>query len=186
MIYAISGVLQKLAKTGVTYDHCSTQVDIEPGVAQEVLRWGNAHIPEDILHNDGKDTKGRENDIHVTLLYGLTDVNPDDIRRFIPPDMKQITLRMGLITAFMDKPEYDVLKIDIESPELLRLHYLLRKSLPNKNSFPTYSPHCTVAYLKKGEALRYVGDSTFRGKMLNVPVIKFCGKTGGKIDIGFE
>jgi hypothetical protein len=175
--------LRRLAKTGVSYDHCSTQVDLNQDLSQEILDWGNVEIPEDILHNDGEDTKGREDEIHVTLLYGLLTKDPGDVQRLIPPDMSQITLRFGLITAFLDKPAYDVLKIDIESPELLRLHYILRKGLENDNSFPTYSPHCTIAYLKKGEALKFIGNDNFRYRTFTTPTMSFCQTDGHKISI---
>lgn len=171
-----------VAKTGVIYDHSSTQIDLNQDISNEVLEWGKINIPNDALFEDDLD-KGRENDIHCTLLYGLKTTDPSDVQRLIPKDMHEITLRFGLITAFMTKPDYDVLKIDIESPELLRLHYILRNNLENDNSYPDYQSHLTVAYLKKGQALKYIGDDNFRYRTFVTPVIQFSPPNAEKIEI---
>ena len=43
-----------------------------------------------------------------------------------------------------------MVKLEVESPWLRALHTRLRGSIPNIETHPTYSPHCTIAYVKKG------------------------------------
>jgi len=174
-----------VAKYNVQYENSSTQIDFPQEIASNVIAWGQRYIPEEDLHNDGKDTKGREDNIHATLLYGLKTKDPEDVRKILA-GMKPFTIRLGLITGFLDKPAYDVLKIDVEAPELYRMHYALRNALPNDNSFPTYSPHCTVAYLKKGKALRFFGCSNFRNEEFPVNGIVFSTPDGNRIPITFK
>ena len=178
-------VREILAKMGVTYDHCSTQVDLPQELAASVMAWGKSKIPAEILHNDGEDTKGFEDEIHSTILYGLTDDDPDAVRKIVS-SVEPFSVRLGLVTAFMDKPNYDVLKIDVECPQLLKLHYALRNALKNDNKFPTYSPHCTICYLQKGKALPFLGDESFRNQFFTVSSLTYSNKDNQKIQIAFK
>jgi len=178
-------VREVLAKMGVTYDSCTTQIDVPPELAKSIMAWGAAKIPDDILHNDGKDTKGREDEIHATLLYGLTDDNPEGVQK-IASSMEPFAIRLGLVTAFMDKPDYDVLKIAVESPQLIKLHYALRNNLKNSNKFPTYDPHITIAYLKKGAAMPYLGDESFRNQFFHAASLTYSNRDQNRIQIAFK
>jgi hypothetical protein len=60
----------------------------------------------------------------------------------------------------------------VKTPELEALNKELSK-LPNQNTFPDYKPHLTLAYLKKGEAAKYVGDARFEGKKLTFDSLTF-------------
>ena len=178
-------IRQVVAKMNVSYDHSSTQVDFPGRIASDIMTWGQKNIPEGDLHNDGKDTKGREDNIHVTLLYGLKTTNPEDVRRVLS-GMKPFRIRLGLISAFMDKPAYDVIKIDIEAPELYQMHYRLRGALANDNKFPSYAPHATICYVKKGKALPYLGNDTFRDVNFYADGVLFSSSTGERIPITFK
>jgi 2'-5' RNA ligase len=92
-------------------------------------------------------------------------------------------VRLGLVTAFRDSKEYDVLKIDVEAPELHKIHYLLADNLKNEHSFPTYAPHMTLCYLKKGNADKYMGDNSFQDASFLVTDIKFCLKDSSKLSL---
>jgi len=170
------------ANTTLTYKNCSTQVDMPPDVAQKVLAWGKENVPTEDLYDDGDNACGLENEIHVTALYGLTDDNTDVIQDLLS-GIQPFTLRMGLVTAFMGNPDYDVLKIDIECPELIVIHFMLRGHLDNVFKFPEYNPHCTIGYVQKGCALPLLGRDEFVGTVVPVNTITFCGRNHERVPV---
>jgi 2'-5' RNA ligase len=177
-------VMSKVAKVGATYSKSSTQIDLPEQLAQEIMSWGKANIPDKDLYTKDAD-KGREDEIHTTLFYGIVEDNEKALEklRSIFAGVAPFECRLGIITAFKDKKEYDVLKIDVESSEMVRLHYLIEGEIKNKNDFPTYAAHLTVAYLKKGKADRLIGDDKFRGVTFKVTEIVFSTKDHNKITI---
>jgi 2'-5' RNA ligase len=118
----------------------------------------------------------------VTLFYGIQEDAVDKIRELLK-GIKPFEARMGLVTAFKDKDTNDVLKIDIECPELIKIHYMIRDKIKNDNKFPTYHPHITVAYMKKNKANRLIGDDHFRGRVFKVTEIMYSSKGHEKIQI---
>jgi 2'-5' RNA ligase len=172
---------KKEAKIGVEYSSSSTQVDLPEDLARNVFAWGKANIPDNALYTDDE-AMGRENEIHITVFYGIKSSDPDEVLKLLR-GFKPFECRLGLITVFKDCKTHDVLKIDVESAELIKLHYLLEDNLDNKNKYPTYHPHVTIAYLKKGKADRFLGDDHFRGKTFNVNEISFSSKDHTKTKI---
>jgi len=170
---------RKEAKKGETYDHSSTQVDLPEQIAQEVMLWGKTNIPKADLCTTG-DAHGLEDEIHVTLLYGLTVDGPNGVAEFFKK-VKPFEVRLGIINAFKDDKHHDVLKIDVESPIMEKLHYVLRENFKNKATRPTYHPHTTICYLKKGKADKYIGDEKFRGVTFKADAITYSSKDGKKI-----
>jgi 2'-5' RNA ligase len=173
--------IQKLAKVGATYSNASTQIDLPTQLSQEVMAWGKTNIPDKDLYTKDAD-KGREDEIHTTLFYGITEDDPEKIRDLLS-GVKPFECRLGIITVFKDKKEYDVLKIDIESSEQTKLHYLIRENVKNKNDYPTYAPHLTIAYMKKGKGDKFIGEDRFRGVTFTVTEIVFSTKDHNKIRI---
>lgn len=170
------------ARLNGTYKSCSTQVNLPQDLAEAVMKYGRKRIEEKDVYQDDKGTCGLEDDIHVTVLYGLTEDDPRAVGRLLGR-MARFDVRLGLVSAFMDNPDYDVVKIDVEAPELLLMHYLLKGHLPNTCKFPTYAPHCTVGYVKKGKAARLLGDQPFRGLTFDVSQVMFCGLNGSRYPI---
>lgn len=176
--------IKKTAKIGQEYSFCSTQVDLPEGLADKVMAWGKK-IPDAELYVEDDGGCGREDEIHATLLYGLKDNDPSSVEKVLK-GIKPFEVALGTITAFLDNDKHDVLKIDVDSPEMQKLHYMLEDNLPNENSYPTYHPHVTIAYLKKGEAEKYIGSDDFRGKKFKTDKIIFSSKSGDKIPIKLE
>ncbi len=173
---------EKTAKMGVSYDHASTQVDLPEDLAKEVLAWGKKNLKDADVYEKPDGSMGREDEIHVTVLYGIKGDSPKKIEKRLR-GLKPFEVRLGLITAFRDGDDNDVVKIDAEAPELQKAHYLLDDKIENDNSYPTYQPHITVAYMKKGKADPYIGDDTFRGRTFKVDDITFSTKGNEKIAI---
>lgn len=172
------GQMSKSAKSDQVYDRSSTQYDFPDKVADKVLRWSKKNVPDNILGEDG-----REDEIHVTVLYGLFTTDPSEVVEIIKKHkIKSFDVRLSLITAFLNGDQ-DVLKIDVESNGLHNLHKLLRAELKNDNKYPEYRPHVTIAYLKKGESEKFIGRDDFQGISCKVNSIVFSSKTGEKVDV---
>lgn len=164
--------ITKEAKDGVTYEYSCTKVDLPKDLAESVMKWGRDNVGDkDLFIEDGV-AKGRENDIHVTVLYGIVDENPKETAEIVSK-IKPFEIRLGLINAFKDNKKYDVCKIEVESSDLEKLHYDIEEKVKNENTFPTYKPHVTIAYVKKGAVDHLIGDETFKGKTFKVNNIVF-------------
>jgi|GEM_PF-2288014 len=114
----------------------------------EVLRLID---PLDVYDESGF---GKEDRPHITVLYGfkLPEVTADHIERILPEE--QVVFSIADVSYF-ESENYDVLKFGIHSEQLHFLNSLYRV-LPHQNSHPDYKPHCTIAYLKKGKAEKYI------------------------------
>lgn len=112
-------------------------------------------IDEDDLYTEEGDTSyGRENEPHVTILYGLhEDIEDEDIEVDIEA-IKEPKIGFKNISSF-DNPKYDVLKFDVDSKDLSTLNKKFTE-YPHTTNFPDYHPHCTIAYLKPGKAAEYI------------------------------
>jgi 2'-5' RNA ligase len=109
--------------------------------------------PKDVYGKDGD--YGKELDPHVTLKFGLHHDIPDELIEEIISKLSPPNVTMANITSFKNE-EYDVLKFDIDSPDL-HGHNKIVSQLPNSDEFKEYRPHATIAYLNKGAADKYHG-----------------------------
>ena len=142
--------------------YSSTQFTLLPSQAKPFIDFASS-IPDDKIYFDPNDSSyGREDEPHITVLYGLTDSNLSKLRELVshrrPP-----RVRLGDTSVFSGD-SYDVLKIEVFGSQLHSLHNLIKNNRPNEYSYPDYNPHLTIAYLKPGEGEAYSGDSRFSGK----------------------
>lgn len=164
-----------------THDFSSVQVDFPEGISRQIVRFGKDLIDDgDIYKSDGE--YGREDEVHVTVLYGLHDRLPDKVREILK-DEDPITLRLGSTSVFNNNPEFDVVKLGIESDDLHRINSKLCRNCEYTNDYPKYQPHCTLAYVKKGTGKKYSGNDSFKGKELRFGSVIFSSKTGKKTRI---
>ena len=120
-----------------------------------------AVIPKDILF-DGEDEKdwvegGLQVKFHTTILYGVEESDKDDISKVVKAEMlrnKGIKATTGKIEYFDNEEEgHTAAVLRIESEGLKVLHDTLKATFKNKDSYPEYKSHTTIAYLKIGERL---------------------------------
>lgn len=98
---------------------------------------------------------GIENEPHVTVLYEfLPSIKTEAIVKHARTIKGPLTLWASNVSIFDNSPDYDVLKFDIFSKNLIDLNKSFRV-FPNENKYPKYHPHMTIAYLKKGMAQKY-------------------------------
>jgi len=168
-----------LEKKNTNYDFSSTQVNLPSNLSDKILSWGKNNIPDDVLYD--RKGFGREDEIHATVLFGLHDMQPNAVEKILQ-DAKPIKLELGKISLF-SSDEYDVVKINVKSPDLHRLNTKLKSSLEYTSTHPGYKPHVTIAYVKKGEGKKYDGNKTFDGDDATIDEVIFSSKNGTKTKI---
>ena len=109
---------------------------------------------DDIYIDENDDSFGVETKHHVTLLYGLLEGVTDDEVFDICMKHEIGEIELKNISIF-ESEKYDVLKLDAYNKELHDINREL-SALPHENTYPDYHPHCTIAYLKKDVAEKYI------------------------------
>lgn len=153
------------------HDFSSTQVPVT-GRAAEIMRKMQSGIqPGDV------GSEGIEHKLHVTCRYGLHFQTPSGKLRTALKEFGPIKVTFGA-TSLFSIDDADVLKVDVDSPDLHRLYKLIGRVVPVHNTHPAYRPHATLAYLKIGRGKKYTGDKAMAGQTLTYHSIVFSGKRG--------
>ena len=106
------------------------------------------------LYDDGSGKYGLETEPHVTLLYGLhSNVTPQIIQQILDR-IHFGDIQLSNVSLFQNT-DYDVLKMDAMGDGLEKANSIL-KQLPNSNEYDNYHPHMTIAYINKGQGMKYV------------------------------
>jgi 2'-5' RNA ligase len=140
-------------KEGHKYEYGCLMGDIESE------DWSSDFVEEEDLFFDPEeddDQFGREEDKHVTILFGFKQDETDmtDLDKFIEKIKPIDDLTITGISCF-NSEKYDVLKYDIESEILSKLNTELREEFPYENDHPKYHAHMTIAYLLPGKGEKY-------------------------------
>jgi 2'-5' RNA ligase len=109
---------------------------------------------DDLYFEENNDGFGRENEPHVTILYGIhADVPDEDVEKLIK-EIKEPKIELKKVSTFKNE-KFDVLKFDVESEDLQKLNKKF-KTLPHTSTYPDYHPHVTIAYMNKGVSDQYI------------------------------
>jgi RNA polymerase sigma factor (sigma-70 family) len=160
----------------------STQINIPAGLAKQFTDFANS-IPESELYEEEGENYGREDKPHITIHYGL-EATPEQVQQTVQ-DFGGLKLKFGP-TSIFDAEKYDVLKVGVIGQDIHRLNALLQKDYPVQSKFPDYKPHLTIAYLKKGDGKKYVGDKRFEGLEIPVSEFVFSNKSRTHIPVSLE
>ena len=121
-------------------------------------------IPNECVYEEAGENYGKDMNPHVTVMYGLSPVEETRVKELLTKVPKNIMAELGKVSKFSHADTaYDVLKIEVKSPHLNKIHEIIRKNFDNNYKWPQYSPHVTLAYVKKGTCNEYVGNKTFEG-----------------------
>jgi len=164
--------------TGHVYSYSCAMLPLSESPNSLIQYWAKKHIPEEALYiNEDEGIEGFETTPHVTVKYGLHDTEP---HRLI--DMLQgigsIPLQFGNVTKFDNNPNFDVIKVDIESDKLRMINQIISDYFEHSDKFPEYKPHATIAYVKKGSCDHLVDNDFFDKLNDKVDVMDFASKTG--------
>jgi hypothetical protein len=185
---AAAVTMADVVRTAGPHSYSSTQINLADPLKSKVLAAAGK-IPDADLAEDGRETEP-----HITVLYGLQTDEAKDVAAIVTkyPDFRYT---LGEVTIFEvnDKDsqrgggdKYDVVKIDVESPELVALHALLAK-LPHADTHPVYKPHVTLAYVKSGLGKQYVGMADFSRQLsAKASAVVFSNRADEKTTIPLE
>jgi hypothetical protein len=160
---------------GSGYEYACAMFNLNPSDSAKVLSWSKKNIPERVLFTDGE--KGREDDIHVTILYGIHEDNPEDVQKIVK-NFKPSPIQFGEVSKF-ESDKYDVLKISVNGPILFQMNKALKR-LPYTSTFNEYKPHCTLAYVEKGSCDHLLGNKDFQGWNVTLNSVTFSPSEGNR------
>ena len=136
-------------------------VDILEKASRKIKSWARKNIKEGDLAEDGFETIP-----HVTVLYGfLKEVDTKELFDIVTK-FGTINLSIGKISRF-ESDDCDVIKCEIISPDLHKLNSIITKKFKDviENKHPSYNPHLTLAYVKKGTCKELDGKLAFKGNL---------------------
>jgi 2'-5' RNA ligase len=159
------------------HEYSSTQVDLPTPLAQGIITAG-ASIPDEQLADDGRETVP-----HITVKFGIHGEDPAEVQKLLAEE-PPVTATLGK-TSIFHTDEADVLKVDVDSPDLHRLNAKIADALPHTDTHPDYKPHVTIAYLQKGQGEQYDGQDIpgVTGQTVTLPAVTFSSKNGEKTNI---
>ena len=164
--------------TAPPHKYASTQFDLaeagynrSQGSPVPKLKAMADAIPDVDLAEDGRED---EKTFHVTALYGLKTDDAGDVDNVVD-GFGPVVVMLGRTSIFpaSGAHEYDVVKVAVESPDLMRLNKLLSDSLPRKEADFPYSPHLTIAYVKPGLGHKYANLSDVNGMVVHFDSLIF-------------
>jgi 2'-5' RNA ligase len=153
----------------------STQANLPKDLADEITAFGR-RIPDSDLADNGRETTP-----HITLKYGLHGWDPKIAQAALAGE-GPVKVRFGKVSLFQND-DADVVKVDIDSPDLHRLNRKIADAHPNTESHPTYEPHTTIAYVRPGQGRKYAGSNFLEGQTLTLDRITFSGRDGKQVEI---
>ncbi len=109
---------------------------------------------------------------HLTIIYGILHyVDDNDIRQIIEEiSTEPIIINVEGLSTF-ENDDFDVLKLTVDkSDTIIKLNDSISKL--GSHIFFEYNPHITIAFTKKGEAMKYV-ESITPFKIENITEIKY-------------
>lgn len=169
-------------KKGV-YTYSSVQVNLPEVIADEIITWGKEKIEDSELFIPKEDyAHGREEEPHVTVLYGIHSTLPNESIKLLNTQPK-FEIKLKTISLFTNNDAFDVVKIDVVSFNLTYMNSLLKDNLKNTQHFNGYHPHVTIAYVKKGKCSDLSVNKTFNGIKWEVSSLIFSSKDGDKTPI---
>ena len=165
-----------IEKENVVYKLSSTQVNLNEEIADKVTDF-SSKIPDEFIYEDPEDDSyGREDQIHVTALYGIHDELPEETKEVLK-NVEPFEVTLGDISYF-EADKYDVMKIEIESEALHNINKLLRDNVEYTNQYDEYIQHCTVAYVTKDFSRDSIDNETFNDLTQTITEVIFSSKNG--------
>jgi len=171
------GAMGESAKEHV-YEYSCAMLQLSDDISSTIIEWMHDNIDENKLYID-KDSgiDGYEYNPHITVKYSIHEVDPKSIEELIE-GFGPIKVELGKISKFNTNPHYDVIKIDVESNKLMKLNQYLTDNLKCTDSFKTYIPHATIAYVKKDSHNKLISNNTFDKLKDEIGELYFTARTG--------
>jgi len=126
----------------------STQINIlDEKLKSKILNLGSLIKDEDLYNEEGY---GRDLVPHITVKYGIHTSDIKEIKNVMKSfNKKEIKFSLKEISKF-ENELYDVVIIKVDSEDLTELNKLINDNIENTTTYPVYTPHITLAYVRKG------------------------------------
>jgi len=166
------------SKRDYTYKYSCALLPLSDSVGPILKYWARKMIPEEVLYvNQDEGIDGYEFNPHVTIKYGLHDANPDNLNELCN-GCGPINIEFGKVDKFDTNPNFDVIKVNIESGQLRILNEKISAGLSHDEKWDSYKPHATLAYVKKGACEDLVKSGFFTKLNDVIDQVCFSSKTG--------
>jgi hypothetical protein len=168
----------------ILYDYSSVLVELPKILATKILLWGKDNIKDDDLYQPNDGTHGREDSIHITVIYGIYSQEPQKLFKLLqyqPP----FEIELGKVSLFSNE-YFNVVKIEAFSPVLFYLNKFLEANIYNKKSIFLYKPHVTIAYTKRFSDVRLKDIGFFEGITWTANSLNFSSRNGTKARIRLD
>lgn len=143
------------------YKYSCAMLNLSDDPSTIIGYWCDKYIDKkDLYINEHQGMDGLESDYHVTIKYGLHDSDPKKLKKLVS-GFGAVELKFGKVSKFSDNPDFDVLKISVESKKLHKLNEIICDNMNHTDTFPDYIPHTTLAYVKKGTCEDLVDNDFF-------------------------
>lgn len=173
--------MHKPTLVNVLYDYSSVMVELPKILASKIMLWGKDNVQNEVLYTPDGISHGREEEIHITLMYGIYSQTPKQIYSILqhqPP----FEVKLGKISLFSNEV-FNVVKIEAFSPALTFLNKLLESNIENKKSPFPYRPHVTIAYINRHSKMDLKEMDSFEGINWTVNSLNFSSRNGAKARI---
>lgn len=156
--------------------YSSTQVNLPTETAERVRQMAASIAEGDLVG------KGRETAPHVTVKYGIHGNDVEPLRKVLEAE-KPVTVTLGKASLFPDSGNGEVVKLDVDSPDLHRLNKVIADAVETTSAHPDYTPHVTLAYVKPGTGAKYEGRDDLAGQSVTIDKIVFSTADDQEVEI---
>lgn len=135
-----------------------------------IREWATENICPHSLVEQGLETTP-----HVTVLFGfMPGVDVNEVAEVCRSNLQHVDFKLGTVSRF-ESAQYDVLKVDVDSEDLVVLHTSMREHFGESVQVtkPEYHPHLTLAYVEKGSNIELNGHAHFEGSVFRLTELVF-------------
>lgn len=171
---------------GKKYPFSSTHVEMSSDVTDAFLEKGNNLVNKSQLYKPDNKFYGLIDNPHITVLYGIITKKPPVELIDMIEKHPTFTVAFGNVSLFKGNENnnlFDVIKVDIDSPDLCALNAAFKGCCDFTSDYPNYKPHATVAYVEPNTHDHLIGLPAFQGWSFVIDKIVFSSKTGFDRDI---
>lgn len=162
------------------YEYSSIQANFSSEASRQFLKESKKLIKSSDLYKPESD-KGFESNPHVTILYGLHDVNPPICAMDIINSHPKFNISLGPISLFKGNETgepFDVIKVNVISSDVYALNAAIADACEYTSDFPEYIPHATVAFVKQGTHDHLDGNPALAGLSFMVDNLVYSSTNG--------
>lgn len=159
------------------YEFSSLYFVPPPELCQDIVSWGRKNIDDNqIFVSQIGPSLGREDDIHVTVLYGIHAGTPAVLKPLLQTQ-RPVQMQLGRVQIFSNN-RCDVVVIDVLSDSLYALHECIKGQTRYTTKHSRFRPHLTIAYVKHNMGWQFYDNRNWEGLTFTCNKLTFASHTG--------